>query len=198
MKRMISMLLVCVALCGFFAGCGKKQNESTPATEGSTAPSTTQAQGPASALEALEAVWNRFAEEEKFWIVGGDHSNPVDNAPGKVNLSAADYLTSSLLVPEAQLSAISEAASMMHAMNGNNFTCGVYKVADVNGFATAMKEAILGNQWICGMPEMLKITDLGGGFVLVAFGIGDAMDPFFVKLAQAHPQAVTLVDESIA
>ena len=206
MKRIISVFAICVMLCSLFVGCGNKQTPTTAPTQSQTqgntqAPTQTPTQGqtqtPASAVEALESVWNLFAEEEKFWVVGGDYNNAVDNAPGTVDLSVSDYLTTSLLVPEAQLAAISEAASMMHAMNGNNFTCGVYKVADVSAFASIMKDTILANQWICGMPEMLKIVDLGGGYVLVAFGIGDAMNPFFTNLATAYPQAATLVDEPV-
>ena len=145
----------------------------------------------------MASIWNRIPEDQRFWVVGGDYNSPVDNAPGAVNLSVTDYLTTSLVVPEAQLATIREAASVMHAMNANNFTCGVYLVEDADTFVAEMKDAILGNQWICGMPEMLKIADLGGGYVLVAFGISDAMDPFFAQVEEAYPQTIVLIDESV-
>lgn len=198
MKRVISMILICAALTGLLAGCGKKQDETTVPESSTNPSSSTQAKGPASALEALENIWGQIVEGNKFWVVGGDYNNSVDNAPGAVSLTATDYLTASLLVPETQLSAISEAASMIHAMNSNTFTCGVYKVSDVSGFAGAMKEAILGNQWICGFPEKLNITDLGGGYVLVAFGVSEAMDPFIERVTQAYPDAVELANQPIA
>lgn len=210
MKRIFSVFVAGVMMCGLFAGCAGRQDATTTPSQsqtGTTAPVQTtpptttapaQTQGPASALEALESVWNLFGESEKFWVMGGGYNNPVDNAPGAVELTDTDYLTFSLLIPEDQLSGITEAASMVHAMNGNNFTCGVYKTADVAAFADAMHAALENHQWVCGMPELLKIVDLGGGYVLVAFGISDAMTPFFQKLAAAYPQAETLMVETIA
>lgn len=199
MKRTFTVLVAGAVVCSLFVGCSSQGATTAPSQ--TTQPTTTapeQIRGPASAVEALESVWNLFAEEEKFWVVGGGYNNAVDNAPGTVELTDTDYLTVSMLIPEAQLGSVTEAASMVHAMNGNNFTSGVYKVADVSAFADAMHTALKNHQWICGMPELLKIVDLGGGYVLVAFGINDAMTPFFQKLATAQPQAVTLVDEPVA
>ena len=209
MKRTCSVLVAGALACSLFVGCsGNRDATTTPSQSqtGTTAPTqatqpaTTvpeQTQGVTSAVEALESVWNLFAEEEKFWVVGGSHTNPVENGPGAVALTDTDFLQTSLLVPEAQLGTITEAASMMHAMNGNNFTCGVYKVENVEAFTAAMRTALADHRWLCGMPELLKIVDLGEGYALVAFGIGDAMNPFFQKLATAHPQAKTLVDEPV-
>lgn len=199
MKRILSVFVVGAVVCSLFVGCSSQGTTTAPSQI--TQPTTTapeQTQTIASAVEALESVWNLFAEDEKFWVVGGGYNNTVDNAPGAVELTDTDYLTVSMLIPEAQLGSITEAASMVHAMNGNNFTCGVYKVADVKTFADAMQTALENHQWICGMPELLKIVDLGSGYVLVAFGINDAMTPFFQKLATAHPQAKTLVDAPVA
>ncbi len=210
MKRIFSVLMVCAIVCSLFVGCGT-QPETTGAPSNNTQPSQTnpstqsttlptepaQPETGVSALTVLETVWNLFAEDEKFWVVGGGYANMVDNAPGAVELTDTDFLIYNLLIPEAQLASISEVASMMHAMNANNFTCGVYKVEDVNAFADVMRDVVLNNQWICGMPELLKIVDLGDGYVMVAFGIGDAMNPFFQKVASAYPEASTLVAESV-
>lgn len=191
MKHILSVLMVFAILCSLLVGCGGQQDASQ--TNSSTA-----VQGPDSALAALKSVWDLFAEEEKFWVVGGSNENAVENEPGSVELTDADYLTASLLIPQAQLSGVTEAASMIHAMNANTFTCGVYKVSDVTGFAAAMEDAWDNHRWICGIPELLKIVDLGGGYVLVAFGVGDAMTPFSRHLSTAHPQAKTLVEKNMA
>lgn len=199
MKRVLSVLALGAVVCGLLAGCGSRQSETTVTqTPEATTTAPAQTQPVTSALDALASVWSLFAEDEMFWVMGGDYNDPVGNGPGAVDLSATDFLTASLLVPETALSGITEAASMMHAMNGNNFTCAVYKVSDVSAFAGTMEAVIRGHQWVCGMPEQLKILDLGGGYVLVAFGIADAMDPFFEHLATAHPQAVTLADGPVA
>ena len=189
MKKLISLLLVAVMALSLVACAGNDANTT------STAP---QVQGPASALEALTAIWNQFGEEAPFFVAGGDYNNSVMGAPGAVDVSLTDYLTGTLLVPEAQVASVTECASLMHGMLANNFTCGAFKVKDVTAIADAMKDAIKNNAWVCGMPEKFTIVDLGGNYVLVAFGINDAMSPFFAKLATAHPGATTLVDEAIA
>lgn len=211
MKRIFSVLMVCAIMCSLIVGCGNQQETTVPTTAPqptqtvapTTQPTTeptepTQPEATDSALAVLETVWNLFAEDEKFWVVGGGYNNMVDNAPGAVEMTDTDFLTYSLLIPETQMSSVTEAASMMHAMNANNFTCGVYKVEDINAFADAMRDVILNNQWICGMPELLKIADLGNGYVIVAFGIGDAMNPFFQNVAAAYPEATMLAEETIA
>ena len=188
MKKITALLLVLVMALSL-AAC----NTNTPAT--TTEPTVA---GPASALEVLENIWAQYAEDDKFFAMGGDYEAPVDNAPGAVNLAVADFLTYSLLIPEAELAGVTEAASLMHAMNANTFTCGAYKVADVAAFAAAMETAVMGNQWMCGFPETLIVASFGGNYVLVAFGINDAIDPFLANLQAAYPAAELLVNKPIA
>ena len=102
-----------------------------------------------------------------------------------------------LLVPEAELEGVSEAASLLHAMNANTFTSGAFKVADAAAFTTAMQTAIQGNMWMCGFPEQLVIFTFGNEFVVYAFGNGELVANFQAKLAAAHPDAVLAVNEPI-
>ena len=74
MKKLISLLLVLTMLLSF-AACGSTE---TPA-EGENTEVTV-----GSALEILETVWGKFGEDEKFFAMGGDYDNMVDNAPGAV------------------------------------------------------------------------------------------------------------------
>lgn len=202
MKKIITLMLVAVMALSMVACAGNNNDtNTTTAPSTTTAPTQTtapQVQGPASALEALNAVWTAFGEEGPFFAMGGDYENNTMGTPGAVALTTPDFLTGALLVPEAQVANVSECASLMHGMLANNFTCGAFKVNDVNAFAAAMKDAIKNNQWMCGMPEKMTIVDLGGNYVVVAFGINDAMNPFFAKLAEVHTGATTLVDEAIA
>ena len=193
MKKIIALLLVAVMALGM-AACGAAEEA------GTTAAATTEAkvEAPASAVEVLENVWALYNEEtEKFFAMGGDFNAPVDGAPGNVDVTNTEFLQYNLLVPEAQWASVTEAASLIHGMNANTFTCGAYKVADVAAFAEAMKEAILNNQWMCGFPERLLVVNVGG-VVVVAFGINDAMTPFQTHLAEAYAGAETLIDEPIA
>ena len=105
------------------------------------------------------------------------------------------------LIPQEQITNVDGVASMMHMMNANSFTCGVYHMAagaDAAAFADTMKNVVLNNQWMCGFPETLVIANIAGEYVLVAFGINDAMNPFQTNFAAAYPEAQVLVNEPIA
>ena len=156
MKKLIAMLLALTCVFGLVAcGGNATNNNETPET-------TVEVIKPASALEVLEKTWAGVAEENKFFAMGGDFENPVDNAPGAYALTD-EGLTATFLVPADQIANIDEAATLLHGMMVNNFAFGAYHVTgDVNAFVEAMHTAITGNRWMCGMPETLVIAVVGG------------------------------------
>lgn len=193
MKKIIAMLLVAVMALGM-AACGSTANEdTTPSTTG------TKVEAPASALEVLENTWAKYAEDQKFFAMGGfaldEEEVPVtvEGAPGAVEDMSYLY---NLLVPEAEQAGVTEAASLMHAMNANTFTAAAYKVANAESFATAMQTAVQGNHWMCGFPEKLLIANVGG-VVVVAYGNGELMGIFQNHLTAAYAGAEILVNEAI-
>ena len=158
MKKLIALLLA-LTLVVAFAGCEKKEEAKVETVE---------------ALAALQTAWNALGDDEKPFAMGGGYETMVDNAPGAVPTTDTAYLTSILLVPEAELSKVSAAASVMHAMNTNTFCAGAFNLvdgADYGAFATALREAIQGNRWMCGFPEKLHIANVGNCLV-VAYGNG--------------------------
>ena len=207
MKRFLAMVLVLTMAMSLFVACGKKAE--TPAdptndaaTEATTEESTEpQVTVPASALEILENIWGKYADEEKFAVMGGNMENAVMDGPGVYDLQYAENLPYNLLVPVEQIPNVDQVASMIHAMNANTFTCGVIHLVDgiaPEAFAVTMNEAIAGNMWMCGFPERQVIVSLEGGYVVMAFGVNDAMTPFFTHLQEAYPEANVLFDEPIA
>ena len=191
MKKILSVVLA-LTMALSLAACGGNAEEETtgvPAQE-----------MPGSALEVLETIWADYAEDEKFAVIGGSMAAPVDNAPGSYDI-ADENITYSLLIPAEQLANVTEAASMIHMMNANTFTGAVYKLADgvkAADFGAAMQSAIQGNQWMCGFPDKLLISAFGDTYVLVAFGVNDAMNPFVQHFNAVYPGFETLVDEAIA
>ena len=191
MKKLISVILALTLAVGL-AACGgnaAQETEGVPAQE-----------LPASALEILETVWAEYAEEEKFPVIGGSMAAPVDGAPGSYDL-ADENITYSLLIPAEQLANVTEAASMIHMMNANTFTCAAFKLAEgvtAADFGTAMKDAVLGNQWMCGFPDALLIRAFGDSYVVMAFGVNDAMTPFESHLSAAYPGMETIASETIS
>ncbi len=198
MKKIIALLLVLTMAMGLIA-CGNGGNTDTTTTPETTEGKTnTGASG--SALEILETVWNGVPEDNRFFVMGGDMNNMVDNAPGAYSLED-EGLTATLLVPAEQIANLDQAASLVHGMNLNNFTCGVYHVVeggDVVGFADAMYEAISNNPWMCGFPEKMLIAVIDESYVLVAFGINDAMAPVEASFAAAYAAAEVKYNEAIA
>ena len=188
MKKLIAMLLALTCVFGLVA-CGGNANNETPETD--------PVVKPASALEVLQKTWAAVAEDKKFPVMGGDFENIKDNAPGNYNL-ADEGLSATLLVPADQVANIDQAASLVHAMNLNNFTCGAYHVTgDAAAFAEAMYNAISTNPWMCGMPEKLIIAVIGGEYVVACFGINDTMGNFETKLTAAYPGADLKYNEAI-
>lgn len=185
MKKILAFVLAMIMVLSF-AACGNNassegENENSEVTVGS-------------ALEILETVWGEFAEEEKFFAMGGDYDNMVDNAPGAV--TNADFLAGVLLVPAGTETL--EAAALVHGMNLNSFTAGAFKVADAAAFAETMHEAIASNQWMCGFPDKMVIVTFGNEYVVAAFGVNDAINPFEAKLTAAYPEATVVYSEAIA
>lgn len=87
------------------------------------------------ALTILNAIWNTYSDEEKFPAAGGDSEHAVDGAPGSFDASNADNLSYLLTFPADDASLIDSAASLVHMMNLNTFTCGAFHVADANNVA---------------------------------------------------------------
>jgi hypothetical protein len=189
MKKWIAMLLVLTSVMGL-AACG---NGGSKEPAGTTAPEVI----PENALEVLETVWNSYADEEKFFAMGGDYTHLADNAPG-VHSVEDEGMTATLLVPEDQVKYVTEAASLFHGMMLNNFVCGVFRVSgDVDAFAQAMYSAIKGHQYLCNFPDKVVVAVIGGEFVLAAYGITDNIDPFMAKFTAAYPRAVVKYNEAI-
>ena len=169
---------------------------------GAPAPAETAPAGPATALEVLETVWGLYAEDEKFSIYGG---NPTENyeenvwdAPGTYDL-ADENMSYNLLIPADQIPNVDDVASMTHGMMANNFNSAVFHLkagTDAKAFADAMYQAISGNMWICGMPERAIVATLGE-YVIMAYGVGDAMTSFEKHLVEAYPEAQLIYNENI-
>lgn len=149
------------------------------------------------ATTVLSNIWSKVPEENKFFAMGGDMNNMVDNNAGAYSLED-EGLTSTLLIPADQIANVDEAASLVHGMMLNNFTAGMFHVTgDAAAFAEAMHTAITTNQWMCGMPEKLVIAIIDGEYVLACFGINDAINPFETALTAAYPNAEVKYSEAI-
>ncbi len=194
MKKIISLLLVLMMLTVMTVGCAGNNQETVAGT------TETKAEVPASALEILQNIWSKYADDEKFSVMGGDAANMVMDGPGNYSLTDVETLGIQLLVPADQVKNITQAAALFHGMMVNNFTCGVFRVAqgvDAAAFAETMHDAVKNARWICGMPEKAMIAVIGGEYVLMAFGLNDTINRFEAKLTAAYPDAQIKYSEAI-
>ena len=124
----------------------------------------------------------------------------VMDAPGTVNVANGETLDTLLGFPADSAELLDDAASMMHMMNQNTFTAGVYHVVnadDVQTVADAIKENILNRQWMCGFPDDLVIYSVGTSYVAAVFGAEDLVDNFEEELQETYSSAKLLHEEDL-
>ena len=194
MKKILALLLAAVMVLSL-AACTDKGSEG-----GATSPSGAQTNQPKSALEILEKVWSKYSTDEKFPATGGSEKHMKEDKPGKFDVSDAEALDFELGFPKAQASEIDDAASLMHMLNQNNFSCGVYHVkgsGNAEALAGKIKENILARQWLCGFPEKLVILSVGD-YIVSVFGAAELTDTFTSKLSAEYSSTKQLFDVPIA
>lgn len=151
------------------------------------------------ALTILNAIWNTYSDEEKFPAAGGDSEHAVDGAPGSFDASNADSLSYLLTFPADDASLIDSAASLVHMMNLNTFTCGAFHVADANNvtrLADDLRTTIQAKHWMCGFPDKLVIVTVGQS-VFSVYGNEELVNTFRDKLLASYPTAAAVYDEAI-
>lgn len=203
MKRFLA-LIVSLTLVFALTACGDKNTVQDPEPVGGNTDSVTENSEEIASVDPLElltAVWDSYGDDEKFPVVGGDLSeeNVSDNVPGKYALDDPAMVDSSLGFPAAAVDKIDSAASMIHMMNANTFTCGAYKAknaGDTDAIVSEIKDNIQKRQWLCGFPEKLVIVKCGD-CVIAFFGTQDLTNAFRDKLTAAYSDAQVAVDEAI-
>ena len=151
------------------------------------------------ALTILNAIWNTYSDEEKFPAAGGDSEHAVDGAPGSFDVSNADSLSYQLTFPADDASLIDSAASLVHMMNLNTFTCGAFHVADANNVARLaddLRTTIQAKRWMCGFPDKLVIVTVGQS-VFSVYGNEELVNTFRDKLLTSYSAAAAVYDEAI-
>lgn len=212
MKKRVLAILVMMMTAAVLAACsGEKNNASDEVAENVTVQDETetpaenedvtsedQSADAVDGVTILSDVWATYGENEKFYGMGGDANNMVENAPGNFSLEDKEALKATLLVPEDAADMIDEAASLVHGMNLNIFTGAVFRVTDpanVQAFADAMETSILNNQWMCGSPDKYMIYKVNDNYVLMAFGAVDVLPVFKDKFMAIYGEKAEVLKE---
>lgn len=152
------------------------------------------------AVEVLEKVWDIYSEDDKPIVVGGDAEHSVDGAPGAYAIEDAEGIESMFHITADAVALTDEAASAVHAMNANTFTCSAFHLKDGSqkaDFAASVKESVLGTHWMCGFPEKLVILSVEDEFVISAFGNGDMIELFKTKVTDTYGDGAAVLAEEI-
>lgn len=185
------------------AACAKKDNtNNNGTTPGETTPAETTPEETdpvsttASAVELLQKVFDSYVEDERPAMSGGAGDTMNMDGPGAI-AAGDESLGYTLLVPEDQMSLITDAASMLFMMNANSLTIGAFKInGDTGAFVEAMKTAVSGNQWMCGFPDKVMFYSVDG-YVVMAFGLNDFLTPFNAALTTAYPDAALVAEQDL-
>ena len=152
------------------------------------------------ALELLNKVWSSYTEDEKFPAAGGDYDNSVDDAAGAVNIANAENLSYLFTFPASDAVKLDGAASLMHMMNGNTFTCGAFHAAnadDVSAIAQDIHSEISGKHWMCGFPDKMFIAT-NGNLIVSIYGNEELVNTFRDKLLTVDSSFTAVYDEAIS
>lgn len=207
MKKLFTAFLAALLILSLAACSG---GETTASTGGASSnPQNTSSakdpnQGQSSikdGVELLTKVWNSHKEDEKFAVAGGDMSeeNMTMDAPGKFGVEDAASLDVTLGLPEASAGKIDGAASLVHMMNANTFTCGAFHVknaGDISALAGEIKENIMNREWMCGFPDKLVIAKVDG-YIVSFFGMEEIVDTFKAHLTEVYSSAEIICDDPV-
>ena len=225
MKKRFSLLLIVCLLAASLASCGNKNTETdtTPSdntgvtdttdtdnnasdttdtvpNEDTETDSDGDSNGESDANALLTTVWGSYTEDEKFSVAGGDYNHPVEDAPGAFDITDTASLSSMLVLPESAAADIDDAASLIHMMNANTFTCGAFHVTDsekVSTVADALRDAISSRHWMCGFPDKFVIITYGQ-YVVSVFGDEELVNTFRDKFTAAYADAAIAYEEAIS
>ena len=187
MKKIISILLAAVMVLAF-AACGNNSGNNGGNDAAVTDP-----------LEVLSKTWSSLPEEDKFPAAGGDNGSPVDDKPGKFDISDTDNLDYMLSFPAGSVDLIDSAASLTHMMNMNTFTCGALRVKngdDAAKLAEDLRDAIQNKQWMCGFPDKLVIFTYDQ-YVVSLYGDEELVNTFRDKFTATYSDSAIAYDEAI-
>ena len=191
MKKLIALIMA-LTMIATFAACGTTENEKkdpVETTEASENTDITENAGPKkeaeSANDIMTDVWAAIPQDQKPAVIGGHYSQQYTEGPATYDLQYAEELGTMLLIPEEQLPYVVDASTAVHMMNANSMTIGVVKLSEgaiVEEFTQDVYDTITNNQWMCGFPEKLIISQVNGEYILIAYGLTDLLDTFKAQL----------------
>lgn len=208
MKKIFALVLAGLMILACVACDGNNAETTAPVTDApETDASETDAPVAGSALEILETVWAAYPEAEKFMAAGGFGDNMNWEGAGSIPTEGEEALGTAqayFVMSAENIALVDEIAHLMHGMNANTFTAGVFHLKDASttdAFVSSAKESFLNNHWMCGSPEKFVAISVGD-YVITAFGHAGVTEfsantiPTFVDTVKACYEGAVILDEA--
>ena len=206
MKRTIALLLAIMAILTTLTltACGEKKDGNSDKDAASNADTNKEENKDnekdppkeakyTDALAVLDAIWNTYADDDKFPALGGNRDAMVESKPGSFDLKAAEELTSSYLLPAENIASLKSMASLVNMMNGNTFSAAVFQTdGDLDALSKILVDAANKKQFICGAPETI-VTLKVENYLIMAFGADGNVTTF--KTNALAVEGVSLIHE---
>ncbi len=208
MKKFLVILLSALCILSLTACGGSKKDSEKGTTDKNSDNQQTSGKDQSdnqseikSPLDLLNTVWSTYKDEEKFSVAGGEMTEDkmVMDAPGEHGVTDSALLDTSFGFPPAEADKIDAAASLIHMMNANTFTCAAYHVKnadDISAITGSLKDNIMQRQWICGFPDKLVVVTVDD-YIVSFFGENGIVETFKTKLTAACSSAQVVIDEPI-
>lgn len=154
--------------------------------------------------EEIKGVYVGTEVQYDVWVdeeTGEEYQipNPVA-APGAIDLSSEENQLYMTYFPMDLADKLDSAALFYNMMNANtNGTFAAFELkdsADVQTVAAALKEAIAGNFWMCGIPDAFYIAEVDG-VIISAFAGNDPLNAFKEAVAATYDNVTVLYEEAI-
>ncbi len=174
MKKIMCILVMMISVVFFCVACGDKQGENVQVPESEEEIKIIDA------TDLLLKIWMDF-DEIVLDVMGGHYSDPAMGAPAKYDLSQADDLVKMYCVPEAQISGIDDAATIIDLYNAARFTACAFHLTDAKNqelFIKEMKQQITGNEWHGEVPEKVLVVGIQEDYVVAVYGREELVGEF--------------------
>ena len=178
-RKQVLLFLICGLLIFTLSACGAEANgNSEMPSETQQTQETEETESEfyieiADATEILTKTWDMYAVEDRFAVMGGHFESAVLDAPAKYDLTQTTDLIQMYCVPEAQLQAIDDAATMIDFYNAGRFTATAFHVINIEGVqdtAAGIKTQVMENQWHGETPEKVLIMQIDEQYVVTVYG----------------------------
>lgn len=232
MKKILALMLAALMLVACVACGNNNTNDTTdntvtdapetdaPATDApeTDAPETDapETDAPAAdapvaenALEILNKVWASYADDDRFMVGGGFGDAMNFEGPGSIPTDDEEALATAqayFVMSAEAVAMVDDMAHMMHGMNQNTFTAGVFSLkadADKDAFIASVTDSVKNNHWMCGSPEQFVVITLGD-YIITAYGHAGVTEfsantvPTFVNNVKAcYENAEVVVEEAL-